>query len=321
MTLTFLPFAGARRPARRPDPPGPGPMPESVLRSLDLIVRRRMDGLFAGDVRSSRISEGTELEQIRPYRPGDDVRQIDWSATARTREPHIRVHVAERAVVTWLVLDASPSMGFGTALRRKTDVATGTALALAHVATRHGNRLGIVAFGGPSARLLPPRLGRAGLLGLLQALNVDLEPGQQDRRSESLGEALGRTGLILRTGHGRRALIAVISDFRGSRDWRRPLTDLAARHEVIAVEVGDPREQELPDVGDLWLVDPESGRRLRVDTGRRRLRERFAAAAAAERAEVRADIRASGAEHVVLSTASDWLRDLARALALREARR
>ena len=321
MTATLLPFAGAPRPARTPDRPGPGPMPEAVLRSLDLVVRRRMDGLLAGDAHSSRIGDGTELEQVRPYRPGDDVRRIDWGATARTREPHVRAHVAERAIVAWLVLDASPSMAFGTALRRKADVAAGAALALAHVATRRGNRLGVVAFGGPTARLLPPRQGRAGLLGLLLALSAEPEPGPVAGNGESLGEALGRTGLVLRAARARRALVAVVSDFRGPRDWRRPLAELAARHEVLAVEVGDPREQELPDVGDLWLVDPESGRRLRVDTARPRLRERFAAAAAAERAEVAAEIRAAGADHAVLSTASDWLRDLARALALREVRR
>lgn len=321
MTATLLPFAGALRPARRPDRPGPGPMPESVLRSLDLVVRRRMDELLTGDARSSRIGEGTELEQVRPYRPGDDVRRIDWSATARTSQPHVRVHVAERAIVAWLVLDTSPSMAFGTALRRKADVAAGAALALAHVATRRGNRLGVVAFGGSTVRLLTPRLGRAGLLGLLLELSTEHEPGPVAGSGESLGEALERTGLVLRAGRGRRALVAVVSDFRGPRDWQRPLAELATRHEVLAIEVGDPRELELPDVGDLWLVDPESGRRLRVDTGRPRLRERFAAAAATERAEVAAEIRATGADHAVLSTACDWLRDLARALALREARR
>ena len=318
MTAGLLPFAGAPQPARSPDRPGPGPMPESVLRSLDLVVRRRMDGLLTGDARSSRIGEGTELEQVRPYRPGDDVRRIDWSATARTREPHVRVHVAERAIVAWLVLDASPSMAFGTALRRKTDVAAGAALALGHLATRRGNRLGVVAFGS-TAHLLPPLPGRAGLLGLLLALSAEPDPSVGS--GESLGDALVRTGLVLRTGRDRRALLAVVSDFRGPRDWRHPLAELTARHEVLAVEVRDPREQELPDVGDLWLVDPESGRRLHVNTGRRRLRERFAVAAAAERAEVAAEIRATSADHVVLSTASDWLRDLARALARREVRR
>ena len=319
MTATLLPFAGAPQPPRGPDRPGPGPMPESVLRSLDLVVRRRMDGLLAGDARSSRIGEGTELEQVRPYHPGDDVRRIDWSATARTGEPHVRVHVAERAIVAWLLLDASPSMAFGTALRRKADVAAGASLALGHLAARRGNRLGVVAFGGPTARLLPPRQGRAGLLGLLLALSAEPEPSVGS--GESLGEALGRTGLVLRTGRSHRALVAVVSDFRGPRNWQRPLAELTARHEVLAIEVGDPREQELPDVGDLWLVDPETGGRLRVDTGRRRLRERFAVAAAAERAEVAAEIRATGADHAVLSTASDWLRELARSLARREVRR
>ena len=294
-------------------------MPEAVLRSLDLVVRRRMDGLLTGDVRSSRIGDGTELEQVRPYFPGDDIRRIDWGATARTGEPHVRVHVAARAIVTWLLLDASPSMVFGTALRRKTDVAAGTALALGHVATRRGNRLGVLAFGGATARLLPPRQGRAGLLGLLLAVSVEPEPSAGS--GESLGDALRRTELVLRTGHARRALLAVVSDFRGPREWRRPLAELTARHEVLAVEVRDPREQELPDVGDLWLVDPESGRRLCVDTSRRGLRERFTASAAAERADVAAEIRAAGADHIVLSTATDWLRDLARALAGREVRR
>lgn len=321
MSLRLLPFPAVRRSARAPEPPGPGPMPESVLRALDLTVRRRMDGLIAGDVRSSRISEGTELEQIRPYRPGDDVRQIDWSATARTSEPHIRVHVAERAITTWLVIDASPSMSFGTALRRKTDVATGTALALAHITTRRGNRLGVVAFGGARLRFLPPRLGRAGLLEVLQAIKTDLEPATQASTTQSLDEALQHLGLLLRTGGSRRSLVTIISDFRGPRDWQRSLSGLAVKHEVVAIEIGDPREQELPDVGDLWFVDPESGRRLRVDTGRRHLRERFAAAAAAERAAVASDIRAAGAGHVVLSTADDWLRDLARSLALRGAQR
>jgi hypothetical protein len=103
----------------------------------------------------------------------------------------------------------------------------------------------------------------------------------------------------------------VVSDFRGPRDWRRELIELAGRHDVVAVEIRDQREQELPDVGELWLVDPETGRQLRVDTSRRRLRERFAAAAAGERTELAALLRSSGADHVVLWTAGDWLRSFA----------
>ena len=118
-----------------PERPGPGPMPEPLLRALELSIGRRVDGLLAGDHRSHVLGRGSELAQVRPYVPGDDVRLIDWNVTARTREPHIRVQLAERVLVTWVVLDRTPSMGFGTADRRKADVALGVALALGHAAS------------------------------------------------------------------------------------------------------------------------------------------------------------------------------------------
>src|SRR5207248_2359828 len=116
-------------------PRGPGPMPDALLRALDITIGRRVDSLLAGDYRSTLHGDGTELAQVRPYVPGDDVRLIDWNVTARTLEPHVRVHLAERVLVTWLVLDTSPSMQFGTADRRKADVAEGVAIAVGHVAT------------------------------------------------------------------------------------------------------------------------------------------------------------------------------------------
>ena len=108
-----------------------------------------------------------------------------------------------------------------------------------------------------------------------------------------------------------RALVAVVSDFRGPHDWRSALVGLAARHDVLAVEIRDPREEQLVDVGEVWFSDPETGTRLRVDTGDSRLRARFAEAAAQERREVAADLAAARASHVVLSTSGDWLRSLA----------
>src|SRR5436305_1556186 len=127
-----------------PDAPGPGPMPDALLRALDIQIGRRMEGMLAGDYRSNVLGHGTELAQVRPYQPGDDVRRIDWNVTARTGEPHVRVHLAERVLVTWVVLDTSASMQFGTADRRKADVAEGVALAIGHLATRRGNRLGVI---------------------------------------------------------------------------------------------------------------------------------------------------------------------------------
>ena len=140
-----------------PERPGPGPMPEPLLRALELAIGRRVDGLLAGDHRSHLLGRGSELAQVRPYVPGDDVRLIDWNVTARTREPHIRVQLAERVLVSWVVLDRTPSMEFGTADRRKADVALGVALALGHAASLRGNRVGLVSFGSGSAVPLPPR--------------------------------------------------------------------------------------------------------------------------------------------------------------------
>jgi uncharacterized protein (DUF58 family) len=292
-------------PERTPDRPGPGPTPEALLRALDVVVRRRVEALLAGEYRSNAVGIGTELAQIRPYQPGDDVRRIDWNVTARTHEPHVRDQVAERALVSWLVIDTSPSMSFGTAERRKADVAEGVALAVGHLATRRGNRLGIVTFGEDHPVTVPPRQGRVGLMGLLASLRR--EPQLEGGGATSLGEGLARVGRLTHS----RSLLFVVSDFRGPRDWTAPLLALAGRHDVIAVEIRDQREQDLPDVGELWLVDPETGRHLRVDTGRRGLRERFREAAQAERDELKAELRRCGADHMVLWTEGDWLRTFA----------
>src|SRR5205823_3645042 len=189
--------------APTPQRPGPGPLPDALLRALDVTVSRRMQGLLAGDYRSALLGDGTELAQVRPYVPGDDVRRMDWNVTARTGEAHVRVQLAERVLVTWLVLDTSPSMQFGTADRRKADVAEGVAIAVGHVATRRGNRLGLVTFGDAEPRATPPRQGRRGLVGLLAALRA--EPADSAVGATSLGEALQRVGALAR----QRAVIVV----------------------------------------------------------------------------------------------------------------
>jgi uncharacterized protein (DUF58 family) len=304
----------AHTPERTPDRPGPGPLPEALLRALDLWIGRRVEGMLAGDHRSTLLGRGSELAQVRPYIPGDDVRRIEWNVTARTGETHVRVDLAERVLVTWLALDVSASMSFGTAERRKADVAEGVALALGHLASRRGNRLGLVSFGGETSQAIPPRQGRAGMLGLLLSLRRD--PLLEGGGATSLGSALDLVSRLAQ----QRSLVVVVSDFRGPRDWRAPLLRLAGGHDVLAVEVRDPREETLPNVGELRLVDPETGRQLHVDTASPRLRARFAAAAAAERAEVARELTSLGVGHVVLSTHGDWLRPLAQHLQRRGAR-
>jgi len=303
-------FATLRQP-RTPARPGPGPTPEALLRALDLSVGRRIRGLLPGEHRAHDLGGGIELAQVRPYEPGDDVRRIDWNVTARTTIPHVRVHVPERALTAWLLLDVSPSMTFGTADRRKADVAEGVAVAIGHLATQRGNRLGIVTFGGSRDRRVPPAAGRAGLLGLLLASR--LETVEEGTGATSPADALR----IANAAAPRGGLVVVVSDFRGPLDWRRDLAAVAARHHVLAVEIGDPRETDLPDVGELTLVDAETGREVRVDTSSRRLRERFASAAVQDRARLAADFRRLGVDHIVLSTSGGWLRSLAGQLRIR----
>jgi uncharacterized protein (DUF58 family) len=295
--------------------PGPGPTPGALLRHLELTVRKRIDNLIAGDYRAWAFGDGAELAQVRPYELGDDVRRIDWNVTARMGEPHVRLHVAERAVETWLALDTSASMTFGTADRRKWDVAEGVAIAVGHFASRRGNRLAVSTFGDRTPTSSPPRPGASGVLPLLLALrrDPDLEPVGET----SLGAALDRLGRLAR----RRSVIVIVSDFRGPRDWRPAMIRLTARHDVIAVEIQDPREQALTDLGDLWLVDPETGRQLRVDTRSSKLRRKFDELAAADRLELARELRSLGVSHVVLSTAGDWLKPLVKFLQIERRRR
>jgi uncharacterized protein (DUF58 family) len=285
-----------------------------LLRALDLKIGRRIDGLLTGEHRTAAVGLGTELAQIREWEPADDVRRIDWNATARSGEVQVRVDVAERALTSWVLLDVSPSMRFGTADRRKWDVAEGVAVATGHLASRRGNRIGVATFGGTTSMMLRPRQGRVGLLGVLLAVRRD--PETERVGPTSVGTALTQVARVAR----QRSLAVVVSDFRGPRDWRAPLLRLASRNAVVAVEIRDQREQELPNVGHIWLVDPETGRKLHVDTGRRRVRERFAAVAEAERADLAHELASLGVPHLVLSTSGDWLRSFA-AFISREGRR
>jgi uncharacterized protein (DUF58 family) len=285
---------------------GPGSLSADAVAALDLAFARRAGGVLPGDHRGTGVGAGTELAQLRPYEPGDDVRQLDPAASARTLVAHVRQHVPERALTTWIVLDVSASMGFGTATRLKSDVAEGVAVVLARLAVRRGGRVAALACGGPVVRLLPPRGGRRALASVQRLAAEGVAPdGLGD--DGGLADGLWRVRRLAREA----GLVVVVSDFRAG-GWDRALRSLRDRHSVLAVEIGDPRESELPDAGHLVLVDPETGRLVEADTTSARLRERFAAAEAERRDALATTLRRAGAEHVRLSTDGDWLRELAR---------
>ncbi|MFI6510269.1 DUF58 domain-containing protein [Streptosporangium sp. NPDC050855] len=281
---------------------------ERVLRRLELTVVRRLDGLLQGDHLGLTPGPGGELAEARRYAPGDDVRRMDWNVTARTAEPHVRDMIADRELETWVLLDASASMDFGTALMEKRELALAAVAAVGFLTERTGNRVGTHILHGGEVRRFPARSGRAHLMALLGTMFSlpRTEPGTPAPR-------LGPAADDLRRVTRRRGLVVVVSDFLDPPEsWERPLRHLAVRHQLLAVEVVDPRELTLPDVGVLTLVDPETGRRREISTAGPRLRERYAEAAAGQRAAIADALRRAGAAHLRLGTDRDWVRDLVR---------
>lgn len=288
----------------------------AALRKLELVVTRRLDGLLGGDYRGLFTGPGTELAEGRPYAPGDDVRRIDWNLSARMAEPYVRTTEPDRELTTWVVVDGSASLDFGTALREKRELALAGCAAVAFLTARGGNRVGGIITGGTTPVVVQPRSGAGGAFALLRKVaetpRQDGVPGD----AATIAAALTAVGRV----QHRRGLVAVVSDFL-EPGWPRALRRVATRHELLALVVGDPRELTLPSVGLLTLVDPETGRRVEVQTASPKLRARYAEAAARQSRERTAALRASGARVVPLSTDRDWVVDLVRHVAASRRRR
>lgn len=311
--------------------------PERTLRRLELQVTRRLDGLLNGEHLGLIPGPGTELAEARLYQPGeDDVRHMDWAVTARTTTPHVRDLVADHELEAWALVDLTPSMDFGTGTMIKRDLAVAALAAVGFLTVRLGDRAGAYLLHADGMRRWPARTGKAALYALLQAVLDAQSVHDGAHRADTARTAAAPRDLAaaitsLHRGQTRRGLRVIISDFLapdgadpapagqdGRPDWERPLRSLAARHQVLAVEIIDPRELDLPDVGLVEMADPETGTVHEIVLSRR-VRERYAAAAAAQRERTRAALRRCGAHHLVLRTDRDWIADVAR-FALRQRR-
>jgi uncharacterized protein (DUF58 family) len=281
------------------------PKLSAALRTLELTVKRKLDGVLHGDHLGLIPGPGSEPGESREYQPGDDVRRMDWAVTARTTHPHVRQMIADRELETWLVVDMSASLDFGTAVCEKRDLAVAAAAAITFLNSGGGNRLGAVIATGATTTRVPARSGRQHEQTLLRSI-ATTPKAPTGVRGDLAGAIEG-----LRRPERRRGMAVIISDFLGPINWVRPLRAIAARHEVLAIEILDPRDVELPDVGDVVLQDAESGatREFTIDA---QLRSDFARAAAAHRAEVARTVRSCGAPLLALRTDRDWLADIVR---------
>ncbi|MBO2454746.1 DUF58 domain-containing protein [Actinomadura barringtoniae] len=312
--------------------------PERTLRRLELSVTRRLDGLLNGEHLGLIPGPGTELAEARLYQPGeDDVRHMDWAVTARTTTPHVRDLIADHELEAWALVDITPSMDFGTGAMVKRDLAVAALAAVGFLTVRLGDRVGAYLLRPDGLQRRPARTGKAALYATLQAV-LDAPPAQP---GDAAFDAPTLPGAItsLDRGQTRRGLRVIISDFLDPAPdddpaadpaapavsgtdtgpaWERPLRRLAARHQVLAVEIIDPRELDLPDVGLVEMTDPETGAVHEIVLSKR-VRREYAAAAAAQRERTRAALRRCGVHHLVLRTDRDWIADVAR-FALRQRR-
>ncbi|HKC26880.1 MAG TPA: DUF58 domain-containing protein [Jatrophihabitans sp.] len=288
---------------------------DALLRRLELAVRNKLDGLLQGNYLGLVPGPGSEAGESRPYVLGDDVRRMDWPVTARTTVPHIRQTVADRELETWLVVDLSPSMDFGTALTEKRELVLAAITTVVHLTVRGGNRVGAVVANGQDSYLVPARAGRAHARHLVRRIATTPRAGSAG------GPDLAALLESLRRPQRRRGLVAVVSDFLDSTGgnnptdplpWERALRGLSERHQLLGVEVLDPRELELPSAGLMTFVDTETGRQLEVQTSDRRVRTKYAAAAQQQRERIATGLRHAGAAHLQLRTDRDWISDVVR---------
>jgi uncharacterized protein (DUF58 family) len=283
---------------------------DNLLRRLELPVVRRLEGLLQGDHKSPSRGDGLDLADLREYQFHDDVRRIDWNATARLGTPYVRDYLEDKEIPVWFLLDMSPSMTFeGVSVSKHAVLMEFTTL-MCRLMLSRGNRAGAMLFSGRVDRRIPACGGRRQLLEILNTVAAHRPgPGTTD-----LQEVLRDAANAIR----RRSLIFVVSDFISAPGWEQALTLLAVRHDVIAVQLSDPLETRFPDLGLLTFQDAESGEQLFVDTHDRGFQDRFAAIADTREAALRAAFEKAGVDVVLLATEDDVMDALMRFAEMRK---
>ncbi len=268
------------------------------IRRLELRTRRLVESSFAGQYQSVFKGRGMNFEEVRPYSPGDEIRAIDWNVTARTGEPYIKKFTEEREMTVMIVLDVSASGDFGSVNESKREVAAEVAAILAFSAIHNNDKVGLLLFSDRVELFIPPKKGRLHILRLIREMLFFSPRG----RGTDLSGALEYMNKVVT----RRALVFLISDFI-ARDFSRPLTVTAKRHDTVALSVVDPAEEALPDVGVILLEDPETGEQIEVDTSRRAIAAGYAELALGRARELKSLFGARGIDALMLRTDADYL--------------
>jgi uncharacterized protein (DUF58 family) len=275
-------------------------LPDELLRKVRLIeitTRKMVDDVMSGSYRSNFKGQGMQFSEHRVYQPGDDVRHIDWKVSARSRDPMIKKYEEERELTVFLVVDVSGSKSFGSMKKLKSETAAEIAGMLAYAAVHTGDKVGLLLFGGEVEKIIPPKKGKQHVLRVIR----DVLMFQPKTRGTDLKGALESAGRIMK--HG--GIVFVISDFMAT-GYDVALKRLARRHDVVAVSVGDARELEVPEVGQLVLSDPETGAETWVDTSSYAFKKWLQDYRAEQEAQTQAAFKGGRVEQLRVLTQEDY---------------
>jgi uncharacterized protein (DUF58 family) len=281
------------------------------LRKIEIRTTRLANDQLAGSYHSVFKGRGMAFSEVRQYQPGDDVRFIDWNVSARMNDVYVKVFTEEREMTVMLLVDLSASGRFGSVSRPKVETVAEVSALLAFSAIKNNDRVGLILFTDRIERFVPPKKGRGHVMRVVtEILNAKPEGTGTD-----LGAALDFLGGVTK----RRAVAFLVSDFIAER-YERPLRVASRRHDVIPIQVTDPREQELPDVGLALMEDLETGDVLEVDTGDRRVRAAYAHDVAKQRAHREQLFRRLRMDHVTVETHRPYVKPIAELFRMRERR-
>ena len=276
------------------------------VRKIKIKTRGLSNEIFAGKYHTAFRGRGMSFSEVREYRAGDDVRDIDWNVTARSRKPHIKVYEEERELTMMLVVDVSGSRMFGSTERLKKNIITEIAAVLAFSAAENNDKVGCIFFSDRVEKFIPPKKGRSHILMIIREL-IGFRP-------ESTGTKLSEPVRFLTNVNKKRCTTFILSDFMDSSQDRSALDDAlkiaGGRHDLVGIRVYDPRETELPDVGIVELRDAETGRKVWVDTSSRAVRDHYAESWRQRSAEIEATLKHNRIDTATVSTDGDYVAEL-----------
>ena len=276
------------------------------VRKIEIKTRGLSNEIFAGKYHTAFRGRGMSFSEVREYRAGDDVRDIDWNVTARSSKPHIKVYEEERELTMMLMVDVSGSRLFGSTDRLKKNVITEIAAVLAFSAAQNNDKVGCIFFSDKVEKFIPPKKGRSHILMIIREL-VGFQP-------ESTGTKLSEPVRFLTNVNKKRCTTFILSDFLDTHGDAAAFDDALkiarGKHDLVGIRVYDPREAELPNVGILEMKDAETGRKVWVDSSSKAVREHYARTWLERSAGIDETLKHNRIDTATIATDSDYVVEL-----------